>query len=461
MKSVPKLIRRFVGILFISLCLILLLNIVVFYLIGTIRTASGSPYTIAKEAADALDRTEAGYSLADEYLEILENNDVWAILIDDKTHQVVWHTENLPDNIPLKYSLSDISSLTLGYVKDYPTYVGQADGGILVLGYPKTRYWKSMWPTWDYEFIANLPKIVLWVLAANAALILLIYVIVNSKLLNSVKPITNGIQSLSTGESVHVKEKGLLSEVAAHINRTSEVLQYQKYQLRKKETARANWIAGVSHDIRTPLSMVMGYAAQLQNSEHLTDDERKMAAVILKQSERMRNLINDLNLASKLEYNMQPVSVKPENAVAIIRQVVVDFINTDIDDKYPIEWLTEENLFVCLINADCDLLKRAVSNLIQNCINHNENGCTIYACVETFQNKCVICIEDNGIGTTDEQIENLNIAPHYMVCDTNTTEQRHGLGLLIVKQIIAAHNGTTIIEHSRFGGFAVKIILPI
>ena len=107
------------------------------------------------------------------------------------------------------------------------------------------------------------------------------------------------------------------------------------------------------------------------------------------------------------------------------------------------------------------MLKRAVSNLIQNCINHNENGCTVYVSVAAGQDGCAIRVEDNGIGASDDQIERLNTAPHYMVCDTNTTEQRHGLGLLIVKQIATAHGGTTVIEHSRFGGFAVKIILPM
>ena len=68
----------------------------------------------------------------------------------------------------------------------------------------------------------------------------------------------------------------------------------------------------------------------------------------------------------------------------------------------------------------------------------------------TYNNKCIICVEDNGIGASDEQIEKLNHTPHYMVCDTNTTEQRHGLGLLIVKQIMNGHSGTVIIAHSAY-----------
>ena len=471
MKSIPKLIRRFVSLLLLSSFLLITLNIAAFILIGRSRTASGSPYTTANEIAQSIEVKGNGYSLDSEYLEQLEQNDIWAILIDDKTHHVVWNTVNLPDNIPLQYSLADIANLALGYVKDYPTYTGQAENGLLVLGYPKTRYWKMMWPTWDYDFIVNLPRTVLYVLAANVALILVIYVCVNSKLLTSLKPLTDGILALSSGESVYVREKGLLSEVAACINRTSEVLQIQKYQLRKKETARANWIAGVSHDIRTPLSMVMGYAARLQDDSQLTDEQRKTAKVIVRQSERIRNLINDLNLASKLEYNMQAINIKEENAVAIVRQVIVDFMNTDLSGQYPIEWTADENLSICAVNVDADLLKRAVSNLIQNCIYHNENGCTIYVSVENSlinndlakleQHCCIIRVEDNGVGASDELIEELNNTPHYMVCDTETTEQRHGLGLLIIRQIAASHNGSVNIEHSSFGGFAAEIVLPM
>lgn len=74
---------------------------------------------------------------------------------------------------------------------------------------------------------------------------------------------------------------------------------------------------------------------------------------------------------------------------------------------------------------------------------------------------CCIEIDDDGIGATALQIEKLNNAPHYMVCDENTMEQRHGLGLLIVKQIVASHGGTVTIGQSRYGGFRVKIALPV
>lgn len=461
MKSVPKLIRRFVGILLLSSILIVILNFIALAIIASYQSPNGSPWVTADEAAEDIQQMGNGYVLSDTISAELKEKNVWAIYIDNASGQVVWHSDNLPESVPLEYTASDIANLTRGYIDRYPTFTGEAESGLMILGYPKDSYWKHIWPSWDYYIITNLPKIILAVVAGNVVLIFIIYLVANTKLLKSVKPIADGIQDLSTGQPVCLEERGVLSELAVNINRTSAVLQSQNHQLQKRETARANWIAGVSHDIRTPLSMVMGYAGQLERDEHLTEDEQKKATVILRQSEKMRNLINDLNLASKLEYNMQPINPQKENAIALVRQVVVDFINTDIEDKYPIKWETDSELNTCIIHADRDLLKRAVNNLIQNCINHNENGCTIYVSVSVSQDKCIIAVEDDGVGASDEQIEKLNNTPHYMVCDNATSEERHGLGLLIVKQIVTSHNGKTIIELSQYGGFTVKLVLPM
>ena len=464
MKSVPKLIRRFVGILVFSCILLLLLNFAVLAIIMVQQApdASTSPYNLATEAGKSLQQSENGsYKLSDEMSKKLTENNIWAILIADNTRQVVWKTGNVPDTVPNTYTLGAIADLAVGYLVDYPTYTAESENGVIVLGFPKDSFWKHTRPSWDYSLIANLPQTVLAVLIVNVILILVIYLVANMKLLKSVKPITKGVQELSIGEPVHIPEIGVLSEISANINHASDILQEQKEQLRKKETARANWIAGVSHDIRTPLSMVMGYADQLENSPNISVEEQKKAAAIVQQSTRMKELINDLNIASKLEYDMQSIRKKQENAVAIVRQVVVDFMNMDIDDKFPIEWKLSDELCVCAIDADKDLVKRAISNLIQNSINHNESGCAIYVSIAADNGDCTICVEDDGLGASDEQIEKLNNAPHYMMCDTSSIEQRHGLGLLIVKQIMEVHNGSMRVDHSQYGGFKTELVIPM
>lgn len=462
MKSIPKLIRRFTAILLLSLVLLFALNVLLLATYTFNQLPNAYPWKTAEEVAADLFSKQQPYKLSEKIASELEQSDAWAILIDSATMQVVWQTENLPETIPRTYSISDIVGLTRGYIDGYPTFTGEAKEGLVVLGYPKDRFWKHMWPSWDYQFIASLPKTALTVFGMNLVLIFLIYMTANSRLLKSVKPILAGIQSLPANEPVYVPERGVLSELAVNINKTSEVLQTQSRQLRKREDARANWIAGVSHDIRTPLSMIMGYAGQLEEEPYLTEADRKKAAVIVKQSERMKNLINDLNLASKLEYNMQPVRLKRENMVTVVRQVIVDFMNMDLGDRYPIAWETKETCASCMISADKELIRRAVGNLIWNCINHNEQGCHIYVLVMTENGKCVVIVADNGAGATGEQMDRLNHSPHYMVCDKNTTVQRHGLGLLIVRQIIAAHKGEVVIRRSEeYGGFEVRLSVPM
>ena len=460
MKNILKLIRRFVITIILSIFLLLFLNIFLFEFIFFKYSTDDSPSDKTFEIAKMIKFKDRKYFLPDKEISNLKKQNIWAIVIDNDSKKVIWQTENLPGEIPKEYSVFDIALFSHAYIKGYPVFTAKIRNDLLVLGYPKDSYWKYSTATWNYRLIQNVPNFFLIFLLSNIFFVFLIYIFSNSKLLKSVNPIIKGIQDLPKDNPVNIDEKGVLSELAKSINKTSEILQNQREQLRNKDTARANWIAGVSHDIRTPLSMIMGYASQLKTSSNLSEEMAKKLSVILKQSERIKNLINDLNLASKLEYNMQPFEKKKENAVAVVRQVIVDFLNMDIDEKFPIEWKTKSEFVSCFVNVDKNLIKRALANLIQNSINHNENGCTIYVSVKEDEKNCIICVEDNGIGVSDEELEKLNNTPHYMVCDKNTTEQQHGLGLLIVKQIMDVHNGQVEMKHSEYGGFKVVLQIP-
>jgi signal transduction histidine kinase len=460
MKNILKLIRRLVITIILSIFLLLFLNIFLFEFIFFKYSTDDSPSDKTFEIAKMIKFKDRKYFLPDKEISNLKKQNIWAIVIDNDSKKVIWQTENLPGEIPKEYSVFDIALFSHAYIKGYPVFTTKIRNDLLVLGYPKDSYWKYSTATWNYRLIQNVPNFFLTFLISNIFFVFLIYIFSNSKLLKSVNPIIKGIQDLPKDNPVNIDEKGVLSELAKSINKTSEILQNQREQLRNKDTARANWIAGVSHDIRTPLSMIMGYASQLKTSSNLSEEMAKKLSVILKQSERIKNLINDLNLASKLEYNMQPFEKKKENAVALVRQVIVDFLNMDIDEKFPIEWKTKNEFVSCFVNVDKNLIKRALANLIQNSINHNENGCTIYVSVKEDEKNCIICVEDNGIGVSDEELEKLNNTPHYMVCDKNTTEQQHGLGLLIVKQIMDVHNGQVEMKHSEYGGFKVVLQIP-
>ncbi len=97
-----------------------------------------------------------------------------------------------------------------------------------------------------------------------------------------------------------------MSNLAQNVNRASSLLQQRADSLKQRDEARSNWIAGISHDIRTPLSMVLGYASDLEESNNISIEQKQQASIIRKQAEKLRSLVSDLNLVSMLEYEMQP-----------------------------------------------------------------------------------------------------------------------------------------------------------
>ena len=439
MKSVLKLMKRFFLILLCSGLILLVLNLglLIYLTYGSVSNAGG--WTSTNELTGELQEDgSGGYNLTEKGLAILEEYQAWGLLIQDGTGEVLWHSDNLPKEIPLHYTISEISALTLGYIADYPTTTASKGADLLVLGHPKKAYWKMMHNTYDYSLIEGFPKMLAVFFLA----------------------IVKGIEELPNRE-VYVKEKGLFSQLAEAMNQVSEKLRMQERELKRRESARANWISGVSHDIRTPLSMVMGYAAQLEENQNIPLEERKKAGIIRQQSIRMKNLINDLNLSSKLEYHMQPLRMETLNLVAVVRQVVVDFLNLDLEGKYPIEWEIQEDLQGCFMRGDKELLKRAFGNLITNAQVHNPKGCEITVKIVAEEQGCKVLLEDTGVGITEEMLQKLQNTPHYMLSDSGVSQPRHGLGLLIVRQIVEAHGGTLAFYHGGQGGFGAEMTFPV
>ncbi|MFR4430397.1 MAG: hypothetical protein ACLT4D_14035 [Blautia faecis] len=170
-----------------------------------------------------------------------------------------------------------MASAVRGYVKDYPTVSVGKGADVLLIGYPKNAYWKHMSPMFDYQIIARFPTFLFLFCAGNLLFIILVYAVSVSGVLKAVKPIIEGIRQLPKNHQVYVKETA--ASQMCSINQAAGQLRSQEYVLKKKETARANWIAGVSHDIRTLPSMVMGYAGQLEEDEELSKENKRKARV--------------------------------------------------------------------------------------------------------------------------------------------------------------------------------------
>ena len=302
--------------------------------------------------------------------------------------------------------------------------------------------------------IQKIPLILLIMLVSNIAILFIVYYLSKQNVMLKVAPILNGIDKLSHGKTVTLNINGELEEIGKRINETS-------LQLKKQNQARANWISGVSHDIRTPLSMIIGYADKISSTLNIEDNIKKQANIIKTQSIKIKNLIQDLNLVSQLNYNIQPIQETPIHVCKMIREIVVEYLNTDIDNRFEFELNLERNTELITIIGDERLLYRAIQNIISNSINHNENGCIISVSLRVNGNNLILVVSDNGKGISKEELQKLQSIPHYLQSTDDRLDLRHGLGLLLVKEIVSIHKGTVSISSELNKGFSTTISLPI
>ena len=302
---------------------------------------------------------------------------------------------------------------------------------------------------------------------------LILAVLSGYRLYSSLRPVASGIDGLISGKRVLVPEQGLTGELGKKLNQAAAVLDRQRWNLEQRDTARTEWISGVSHDIRTPLSMVMGYADNLENKESLSEEDRRQAGIIKEQSLKIKNLIEDLNLTSKLEYQMQPLRMEEYVPAALLRSVAVSWLNGGFDEEYELEVSIREELESVVMQGDIGLLSRALNNLIGNSVRHNRS-CRIEMSGELIAENglslCRIGVKDDGKGIPPEIRELLTQDQGYRAAQEQETgrmagkprvmeksrvmEKPHIMGLRIVKQIVSAHGG-----RMDFSGDGREVIL--
>ena len=236
----------------------------------------------------------------------------------------------------------------------------------------------------------------------------------------------------------------LFSDSFRNAHRQNELIQ-------RRDMTRANWIAGVSHDIRTPLALIMGYGEQLAQQFPPQSEPRKKADAICTQSKKIKALIEDQNLTFKLQYNAQPLRKAPIQIGAWLRRCVADFCDS-LEETYSVDLLIREPAGQATLEADGELLTRAMDNLLNNSVRHNPSGCDIWVAAEIAEGQFVLEVRDNGAGYPEAVLRNL--------CDTcSDPNAPHILGLHLVRQIVAAHGGQVAFRND--GGAVAVLHLPI
>ena len=451
MKAFGKYISKYLLSFFAFALVLLFVNILAFALTfsGIVSKEYGSASPANMLEAVAADLAASGIS--EERSQELERNHIWAMLLneDGKCDWALF----LPEEIPTQYTIQDVAVFSKGYLQDYPVFVRDMDNGLLVLGYPKDSFMKLTGNYFPIRAVRIFPLFVTGILAIDILLLFLVYYFSKRRISKNTEPIMTSIKTLSAGKPVNLSIQGELSEIADSVNQASQVLSRQNQ-------ARANWISGVSHDIRTPLSMIMGYAGRIASDRLASGNIQQEAEIIRAQSAKIKDLVQDLNLVSQLEYEMQPLHKELVRLSKLLRSYAADLLNAGIPEKYTLETEISKDAETVVMECDARLISRAINNLVQNSIHHNPQGCTICLRLTCSDASISLAIADNGVGLSAEKLRELEEKPHYMESTNERLDLRHGLGLLLVRQIVEAHGGGMKIESASQSGYQTVLSFP-
>ncbi|WP_158320144.1 sensor histidine kinase [Aerococcus urinaehominis] len=354
----------------------------------------------------------------------LQANDIWAIHLDQEG-QVV-ESYHKPAEVPAKFSLSDIVRFTRFYLQDYPVFTYVAGDGILVFGYPKGSLDKL-----PFNYVSTEA---LWLNFKLALLLGMFFVFFNIVLYyrevrllrQKLEPLETSIEHLYKDSYQPLDETGDLKSIAVTINQAN-----QNYKLLKE--SQAQWLRGISHDIRTPLTKINWGLEKLKTAENSFEICQMNRHVM-----QISKTIEDLNLTNRLDTLSTDIFVET-NPITVIRQLIVDTLN-----EHPEREILFNNTVAneVKILMDAGLFSRMLENIIQNSLNYSSGIIKVTTSLSDHQ-FIVECV-DLGPGLSEEVIARLN------TCDISKIKS-HGLGLFISKQIAQLHHGEMEIANQSLG----------
>jgi two-component system phosphate regulon sensor histidine kinase PhoR len=230
-------------------------------------------------------------------------------------------------------------------------------------------------------------------------------------------------------------------------------------RIRRLENIRRDFVANVSHELKTPVTSIKGFVEALLEGD-LNDPEqnKRYLTIIAKHSDRLNAIIEDLLSLSHLEEGKKKRKIFFEKVLLKpVLQSAIEMSNTKAEGKkMVIELLCDDHIEV-RINAA--LVEQAVLNLIDNAIKYSSTGSTVRITAEQKADKTAISVHDNGCGIAEEHLD--RIFERFYVVDKSRSRKLGGtgLGLAIVKHIAQVHGGSVTVDSTLGKGSTFTIHL--
>ncbi|MFD2331695.1 sensor histidine kinase [Cohnella sp. GCM10020058] len=256
----------------------------------------------------------------------------------------------------------------------------------------------------------------------------------------------------------HGKTKGkykVYGDVIHSLESLSGTLHRNERLQIETEQVRDEWIAGVSHDLKTPLSSIKGYAHMLETEDYewSTDEVRAFARVILDKSSHMDALINDLTLTYLLRSGQKPPSQEMVEMNAFLEEILREAAQNPVYSQGVIRFVPGKPVYLSIYKP---WLQRIVDNLVANALLHNGVGTTLTITLEASKaDGTTITFSDDGEGM-DEQTQRRLFERYYRGTDSESRTEGTGLGMAVSKGLAEAL-GATIELDTRAEGTSIRM----
>ena len=234
----------------------------------------------------------------------------------------------------------------------------------------------------------------------------------------------------------------VVSAMTTRIKKQADILVEREKLLMdaEKEKMRANLLRSVSHDLRTPLTGIIGNSSTyIDNQDSLTEKEKlELVSHIREDSNWLLNMVENLLSVTRISQNSMKIATALEPVEEVVSEAVLRFRKRFPDTQVTIQ-VPEEFL---MIPMDAMLIEQVIINLLENSVVHSGSRKPVELTVTSRNNQAAFCVKDYGIGIDSQKLETIFDGSSYSPESSSDGHRGMGIGLSICKTIITAHNGT-------------------
>ncbi|MEZ4776706.1 MAG: ATP-binding protein [Bacteroidia bacterium] len=240
---------------------------------------------------------------------------------------------------------------------------------------------------------------------------------------------------------------------------------FEKDQLAKVDQLKSRFFSNISHEFRTPLTLILGPVKQLLDQPERPEEERILLAMMHRNGNRLRDLINQILDINQLESHQMPLKTEAGNLLQHFRYLAAAFESLAYQKNLNYQYIIPEQTLHFFY--DRDKLEKIVNNLLSNAFKFTPSGGSIrFTATEIPQHnqqhsQWVIQVTDTGSGIADDQLQRI-FDRYYQVDDSATRRQEgSGIGLTLTKELVELMGGEIVVESKSGNGTIFTVRLPL